>query len=56
MKLSIMDCQNGYICRLVESREYEVPKSPELAFQQLVSILQLTLQAKVMLKLNYKKV
>ncbi|KAI8142746.1 hypothetical protein BJV82DRAFT_614151 [Fennellomyces sp. T-0311] len=47
MSLSVMDSPGGYICRIVESEKYEVPRHSDLVVSQLFPILQLVLQAKM---------
>ncbi|KAL0086166.1 hypothetical protein F4703DRAFT_1578780 [Phycomyces blakesleeanus] len=46
MHLSVLDCPEGYICRLRRSTEYTVPLQPSLIPSQLIPILKLTCKAK----------
>ncbi|KAI8149365.1 hypothetical protein BJV82DRAFT_662669 [Fennellomyces sp. T-0311] len=50
MKMSIMNCPRGYVCRLVKALEYEIPKNPGIGFRDLLAILQMTLKAKLLVK------
>ncbi|KAI9492362.1 hypothetical protein BDB00DRAFT_765640 [Zychaea mexicana] len=47
MKLSVMDCPDGYVCRVQETEEYKIPMSVECLAAQIIPMLTLTLQAKV---------
>ncbi|KAI9273125.1 hypothetical protein BDA99DRAFT_284589 [Phascolomyces articulosus] len=46
MKLSVMDCPKGYVCRVQETEEYKIPTSVKSLAAQIIPILTLTLQAK----------
>ncbi|KAI9492364.1 hypothetical protein BDB00DRAFT_873449 [Zychaea mexicana] len=46
MKLSVMDCPDGYVCRVQETEEYKIPISVECLAAQIIPMLTLTLQAK----------
>ncbi|KAI7859895.1 hypothetical protein BDC45DRAFT_530353 [Circinella umbellata] len=46
MSLVVMDCPNGYVCRLSRTRDFEIPLSIARINTQLVPILQLILKAK----------
>ncbi|KAI9024354.1 hypothetical protein CLU79DRAFT_102917 [Phycomyces nitens] len=46
MHLSVLDCPNGYVCRLRRSTEYTMPLQPSLIPSQLIPILKLTCKAK----------
>ncbi|KAG2217724.1 hypothetical protein INT45_001267 [Circinella minor] len=46
MKLSVMDCPKGYVCRVQETEEYKIPTSVKSLAAQIIPMLTLTLQAK----------
>ncbi|KAG2219368.1 hypothetical protein INT45_006076 [Circinella minor] len=50
MKLSLIDCPRGYICRVMESDEYDIPAQARLFPAQVHSLIKLMLQAKVIIK------
>ncbi|KAI8141677.1 hypothetical protein BJV82DRAFT_172552 [Fennellomyces sp. T-0311] len=52
MKVSVMDCPRGYVCRVMQSDEYEIPSSARLIPSQLLPMLELTLQTKVNYELD----
>ncbi|CDH53864.1 predicted protein [Lichtheimia corymbifera JMRC:FSU:9682] len=41
-----MDCPKGYVCRVLASKEHEVPIEAKLIQSKLLPIFELTLQAK----------
>ena len=47
MKLSLMDCPKGYVCRVQETEEYKVPMSVKSLAAEIIPMLTLTSQAKV---------
>ena len=47
MKVSILDCPNGYVCRIMQSQEFSIPLTAQLIPAQIIPMIELTLQAKV---------
>lgn len=47
MHITFMDNPQGYVCRVIKSKEYEIPRQASLIPSQLLPMLKLTLQAKV---------
>ena len=50
MKLSLIDCPHGYTSRVMESKEYEIPSQAKLFPAQVLPLIRLMLQAKVIIK------
>ncbi|KAF7721947.1 hypothetical protein EC973_003908 [Apophysomyces ossiformis] len=48
--MTVMDCPRGYVCRILASKEYEIPIQANLIPSKLLPILELTLQAKSIVK------
>ena len=47
MKVSILDCPNGYVCRIMQSQEFSIPLTAQLIPAQVIPMIELTLQTKV---------
>ncbi|KAI8142737.1 hypothetical protein BJV82DRAFT_713857 [Fennellomyces sp. T-0311] len=50
ISLSVMDCPNGYVNRITNSKNYEVPREPELMVSQLFPVFKLALTAKIIVE------
>lgn len=47
MQVLMLDCRGGYVCRLLNTDEYEIPRSPALITAELFPIMKLKLKTKV---------
>ncbi|KAL1930787.1 hypothetical protein VTP01DRAFT_10949 [Rhizomucor pusillus] len=46
MQVLMLDCRGGYVCRLLNTDEYEIPRSPALIIAELFPIMKLKLKTK----------
>lgn len=52
MSMSVMDCRQGYACKVNRTQEIDILVEPSLIPSQVFPILKITLQAKVISKLT----
>lgn len=47
MRMTVLDCPAGYVCRLLHTNEYKMPKRPSAIPASLFPLLKLALKTKV---------